>query len=265
MGTWMTCRRQYFFQYVVRLPAGGPKAHFSLGNSLHAALRDYAMPIGAPMTPAQLLEKNWITGGYRDEQMSNTVKSVAHVWLEQYLINEGDFSPAGVERSVDYPRDGYTLTGRIDRIDRRIIDGQEQLVIVDYKTGKGVPDEAEARGSLALAFYAVAAWKLLKTPCRQVELHHLPTGTRAVAHLSDETLTRQGARLDALAHEIIDARTAHGEEPSRADELFAPTPSSLCRWCDFRDFCPEGQLQGEPVPPWQAVLDVIAEAEYLSE
>ena len=132
IGTWMTCRRQYFFQYVERKPAGGPKAHFSLGNSLHAALRDYAMPIGTPMSPAQLLEKNWITGGYRDEQMSDTVKSVAHVWLEQYLINEGDFSPAGVERSVDYPRDGYTLTGRIDRIDRRIIDGQEQLVIVDY-------------------------------------------------------------------------------------------------------------------------------------
>ena len=267
LNTWMNCRRQYFYQYVERKPTSKAKAHFSLGNSLHAALRDYAMPLDtpldAPRTPAELLEKNWQTAGYRDADMSNTVKSVAHVWLEQYVLNEGEFSPVGVERSVEYPRNGYILNGRIDRIDRRVIDGQEQLVIVDYKTGKGVPDEAEARGSLALAFYAVAAWRLLKTPCHRVELHHLPTGTRAVATHSDESLARHGARLDALALEVIEARERHSA--TAAVDMFEPTPSALCRWCDFRDFCAEGQLQGDAVEPWQGVLDVMAEAELLGE
>lgn len=265
MSTWLTCRRQYFFQYVDRKPAGPAKAHFSLGNSLHSALRDYAMPVGEPLSPAALLDKNWITSGYRDADMSEQIKSVAHVWLEQYLLNEGELAPIGVERSVEYPREGYTLTGRIDRIDRRMIDGQEQLVIVDYKTGKGVPTEAEVRGSLALAFYAVAAWRLLRTPCYRVELHHLPSGTRAVATHTDESLARQGARLDNVAHEILDARSQHESSARDADELFAPQPSAICRWCDFRDFCPEGQLQGEAVEPWQGVMDVLAEAEMLGE
>lgn len=265
MNTWMTCRRQYFFQYVRRLPVSGQKAHLSLGNSLHAALRDVAMPIGAPLTPAQLLEKNWQTAGYRDQQMSDSIKSVAHVWLEQYLLNEGELNPAGVERAVQYPRDGYVLNGRIDRIDRRTVENQDQIVIVDYKTGKGVPTEAEARGSLALAFYAVAAWKLLRTPCYRVELHHLPTGTRAVATHTDETLARHGRRLDDLAKEIIGARTAFEADDSQPDAQFAPSPSSMCRWCDFREHCIEGQAQGEAVVPWQGVLDVMAESEMLGE
>jgi len=263
MNTWLTCRRQYFFQYVERKPAGPAKAHFSLGNSLHSALRDYALPVGEQLPPAELLNKNWITAGYRDAEMSEQIKSVAHVWLEQYLLNEGELAPIGVERSVEYPRDDYVLSGRIDRIDRRMIDGQEQLVIVDYKTGKGVPTEAEARGSLALAFYAVAAWRLLRTPCYRVELHHLPSGTRAVATHTQESLTRQGARLDSVAQEILEARAGYEAAPVRADELFEPQPSAICRWCDFRDFCPEGQLQGEAVAPWQGVLDVLAEAELL--
>ena len=221
------------------------------------------MPVGEPLAPVDLLNKNWITAGYRDEDMSEQIKSVAHVWLEQYLLNEGELAPIGVERSVEYPRHQYTLTGRIDRIDRRIIDGQEQLVIVDYKTGKGVPTDAEARGSLALAFYAVAAWRLLRTPCFRVELHHLPSGTRAVATHTEVSLARQGARLDSVASEILEARAEYQAAPARADELFEPQPSAICRWCDFRDFCPEGQLQGEAVAPWQGVIDVMAEAELL--
>ena len=34
----------------------------------------------------------------------------------------------------------------------------------------------DARSSMALALYALAAGRALRRPCHRVELHHLPTG-----------------------------------------------------------------------------------------
>jgi hypothetical protein len=31
---------------------------------------------------------------------------------------------------------------------------------------------------------------------------------------------------------------------------FAPRPSALCSWCDFRAHCPEGQAQGPEKSDW---------------
>ncbi len=61
--------------------------------------------------------------------------------------------PLGVERTVATRTDRIAVSGRIDRLDAR---GAE-LVVVDYKTGRHILTSDDARGSLALAIYAVAA------------------------------------------------------------------------------------------------------------
>ena len=62
-------------------------------------------------------------------------------------------------------------------------DGTE-LVVVDYKTGRHLLSTDDARSSLALALYALAAGRVLRRPCHRVELHHLPVrpGAGLVAH-----------------------------------------------------------------------------------
>ena len=67
--------------------------------------------------------------------------------------------------------DTIVLSGRIDRLDAR-----PGLVVVDYKTGRHLLTVDDARSSLALALYALAASRVLRRPCHRVELHHLPTG-----------------------------------------------------------------------------------------
>ncbi len=57
--------------------------------------------------------------------------------------------------------------------------GPGELVVVDYKTGRHVLTVDDARTSLALALYALAAERVMRRPCRRVELHHLPTGNGA--------------------------------------------------------------------------------------
>ena len=77
--------------------------------------------------------------------------------------------PIGIERTVAMRTERLALSGRIDRLDRR----GDELVVVDYKTGRHVLTTDDARGSMALAVYALAAARTLRTRCVSVELHHL--------------------------------------------------------------------------------------------
>ncbi|MDO6575653.1 PD-(D/E)XK nuclease family protein, partial [Staphylococcus pasteuri_A] len=71
-----------------------------------------------------------------------------------------------------------SVRGRVDRIDRRLDDeGNEELVVVDYKTSRRTCTEDEARSSLQLAMYAAATARSLRRPCTRVELHHVPSAT----------------------------------------------------------------------------------------
>src|SRR5204863_1563528 len=90
------------------------------------------------------------------------------------------------------------LSGRVDRIDRR----GEDLVIVDYKTGRAELSSDDARGSRALALYAYATERVFRRRCRKVELHHLPTGTVAAHEHTEQSLSRHLGRAEATAADI---------------------------------------------------------------
>ena len=256
LSTWVDCRRKYRYTYLERQPRGRAMAHFSLGNSVHAVLRDFVAPIDEPDLIENLLEKHWQTAGYRDADMSEAIKSLALVWLTQYCENEGEISAVAVERTVSYTIGDVVLSGRIDRLDQRKIDGKRELVVVDYKTGSSAPTSQEAKSSLALAFYAVAAWRQYAQECVQVELHHLPTGTRAVARHTNESLARHRDRILSIVDEIVEARKARPDD----ETVFTPSPSRLCAYCDFRALCPEGEALTPAVEPWAAVEHLEAEA-----
>ena len=265
-GSWQNCQRSYLYRYLDKQPAKPQSAHLSLGNSIHAVLRDYISPIDQQPTIEQLLKKHWQNAGYRDAEMESLVKKVARIWLEQYVLNEGDVTTRAVEKSVSYDMGDFELFGRVDRIDVRSGDEGPELVIVDYKTGNTADTDEDARTSMALAFYAVAAWREYDTKCTTVELHHVPSGRRASATHTPESLLRMRDRMMSLGADVVAARTAF-ETLALQDRTtyFPATVSGLCRWCDFQAVCPEGQTAGEPVTPWQAVLDVVAEAESLAD
>jgi RecB family exonuclease len=143
------------------------------------------------------------------------------------------------------PPDRIVAEGRVDRIDVR---GGE-LVIVDYKTGRHALTVDDARGSQALALYALAARRTLRKPCHRVELHHLPTGTVAVWEHTEESLGRHVKRAEEAADELsLAADTlAAGGDP---EILFPPRTGRHCSWCDFRRSCPEGQAAAPGLEPW---------------
>jgi RecB family exonuclease len=253
LGTFEDCPRRYRYGYVDRpAPPKGPAwAHNSLGASVHTALRGWYVLDPAKRRPeslATLLRATWVSEGYRDDEQERAAFRVALEWLERYLdgLDPAD-EPVGVERVVGVKTATLALSGRVDRIDRR----GDELVIVDYKTGRTGLGVDDARGSQALALYAFAAQRVFRRDCRRVELHHLPTGLVAGHEHTEESLARHVARAEATARDIVTAEraAADGVDP---DVAFPARPGALCGWCDYRRTCPAGEAPARE--PWAGVL-----------
>lgn len=261
LATWLDCPRKYRMTYLDRPPAskGPPWAHNSFGASVHNALAGWwRLAVGQRTVRAagDLLERGWIDEGYADADQSGRQRRRARLMVERYV---GGLDPAreplGVERTVGVRTARIAVSGRIDRLDERREGGRRELVVVDYKTGRRPPTEADVRASMPLALYALAAERLFRAPCRRVELHHLPeAGVLAWEH-SRETLDRHAERAEAVADECADAdgRLREGLRPAQVDSVFPARTGPACGWCDYRALCPEGSAAAPARRPWDGL------------
>jgi len=282
LTTWLTCPRQYRMTYLDRPapPKGPPWAHNSLGASVHNALAGWwRLPRRERTVPAagDLLDRGWLTDGFADDAQSAAHQRRCRTLVEDYVATlDPAAEPAGVERTVATRTELIAVSGRIDRLDDRRARDQgpddaaiaettarwrSELVVVDYKTGRHKLTVDDARSSLALALYALAAGRVLRRPCTRVELHHLPTGTVAGWDHTPESLGRQLGRAEDIAAECEDADQRYRAEKaagaSGADEIFAPQPGPGCGWCDYRSLCPEGQAAAPHRRPWDGLEEPV--------
>jgi RecB family exonuclease len=246
LATWQDCPRRYRFVYVDRPmpPKGPPWAHNSVGATVHAALAAWwALPVAerTPELAGRLVAERWIDLGFRDDEQSRRWRDHAVAMVTRYAGRlDPHVEPVGVERTVAMRTERLAVSGRIDRLDRR----GDELVVVDYKTGRHVLTTDDARGSLALALYAMAAARTLRRDCVKVELHHLPSGEVVTWQHSPDSLDRHLRRAEDIAHDAAAAEAA-GD-----DAAFPPAPGPMCAWCDFSAHCPEGRAAAAPHPPW---------------
>lgn len=283
LNTWWDCPRRYRMTYLERPspPKGPPWAHNSVGVSIHNALVGWwRLPRERRTTRAagDLLDAGWLREGFRDDEQRESWRRRARGLVERYVADlDPDDEPVGVERVVATRTSSLAVSGRVDRIDQRPVavagavagagvagaaddgaagDGDE-LVIVDYKTGRRPLSADDARTSLALAIYAVAAGRTLRRRCRRVELHHLPTGEVHTHEHTDASLQRH---LDRAASVAADAAAADqqwrsGLSPTDADEAFPASPGPICGWCDYSRHCPVGRAAAAPRRSWDGLAD----------
>ena len=254
LATWQDCPRRYRFTYVDRpaVPKGPPWAHNSVGAAIHTALASWwALPLErrTPAAAGALLRSKWIPLGFRDDDQADSWRDRAAGMVERYVegLDPHD-EPVGVERTVGMATGRLAFSGRIDRLDRR----GDELVVVDYKTGRHVLSTDDTRGSMALALYALAAARTLRRTCVRVELHHLPSGEVHAWEHSPEGLERHLDRAHALADEIVQA------------EAFPPNPGPMCSWCDFSAHCAEGRAAAPPKPSWAGLAEDVSPLDELS-
>ncbi|HEY7144037.1 MAG TPA: PD-(D/E)XK nuclease family protein [Streptosporangiaceae bacterium] len=265
LASWLDCPRRYRMTYLDRPPPakGPPWAHNSLGASVHNALAGWwRLPRRERTVTAagDLAERGWIDEGFASRAQALQVRDWARAMVERYVSGlDPAREPAGIERTVATRTDLVTISGRIDRLDDRPRhDGSGELVVVDYKTGRHLLTVDDARTSLPLALYALAAQRVMRRPCLRVELHHLPTGRVLGWDHTEQSLARQLGRAEAIAAECGEADERYRSEPDtgRGDEVFPPRLGSWCGWCDYRGHCPEGLAAAPSRLPWDGLGDL---------
>ncbi len=267
LATWLDCPRRYRMSYLDRPapPKGAPWAHNSVGASVHNALAGWwRLPLSRRTVEAAgtLVTTGWIGEGFADPAQSARYRNWARALVEGYVsgLDPAD-EPVGVERTVATRTAAIAVSGRIDRLDARPrFDGGDgtELVVVDYKTGRHLLTTDDARSSLALAIYALAASRALRRDCQRVELHHLPSGQILAWEHTPETLQRHLRRAEDVAADCADADEAMraGLPREKWDETFPPRTGPGCGWCDYRRNCPEGQAAAAQRRPWDALAEL---------
>jgi putative RecB family exonuclease len=264
LATWTDCPRRYRLTYVDRPapPRSGARAASTLGAVVHLALRafyDLPAPQRTPHAAAALVDRHWSAEGFRDAGQAAAYRLRARDWVADYVTGAGAVAtPVALEKWVSVSTPRILAEGRADRIDRRPgadgpdgSAGADELVIVDYKTGRA-PTRDDARRSTALALYALAARETLHRQCRRVELHHVPTGEVAAAVHDEASLGEHLSWIEDTAADLADAaaEVAAGGAP---DVLFPARPAPRCGSCDVRRHCPEGRAAAPESEPWASL------------
>jgi hypothetical protein len=273
-AAWVDCPRRFFYTYVERRRSDRSWAHFSFGLSVHNALREW-FDLRADQRTASavsdVMSRVWIDAGFKDPEQSARWRAKAVEMVAAYVHSlDPESQPFSAERTLAFKAESFIMEGRIDRIDRVYADG-DHYSIVDYKTGKSIPNTDDVRGSQALAMYALMLQRALGKECFDVSLHHLPSGQVVSWTHTHESLQRHLGRVSQIASDIVLAQdtwegvqvsaevsaevsAASADEQIR-DEVFPARPSALCGYCDHWDVCKAGQGFMERKQPWEGLAE----------
>jgi len=169
----------------------------------------------------------------------------AHELVANYLrLEDPDtVDTVGVELSLEADLGGPRLRGIIDRLD---VDGDGELVVVDYKTGRVPGERAEQARLGGVHFYALLCEAVLGRRPARVRLLYL-RGPLSIEAVPTEQSLRGSRRRAGAVWDAI--------ERACAAEDFRPKPSALCSWCSYRALCP---AVGGSLPAYPATLPEVA-------
>lgn len=129
----------------------------------------------------------------------------------------------GVSASLS---EDFIIRGFVDRVDRA---PSGAIRIVDYKTGRAPAANFESRAMFQMRFYALIWWRMTKEVPTMLQLIYLGSGD-ILRYEPDE------ADLLGTERKILAIREAIRQAGTRGE--FRATPSRLCDWCSFSEWCP---------------------------
>ncbi len=234
--TFNICPLHYKLKYILRVPTP-PSSAQSFGTSVHSVLRDfYQKKINNEKLKIEdiypLLEKTWIKEGYDSKDHEKKAFEKAQKIVFEYLKNNfSNSNPLGLEIPFQFfipnGKQSLKIGGRIDRIDKI---SNNQIEIIDYKTGSNVLDEKKLANDMQLTFYALAATEVNdrlfnKKPQDVVlSLYYLEAGKKL-------TTTRTKDQLKEAKDYILEM----ADKISKSD--FACSHSNLCTFCEYKILC----------------------------
>lgn len=245
LKAWQTCRRQFYFRYVARIPVPTAPALF-IGTQVHEILRiwNWARWKEEPLTSAELrsrFDESWQSGlmadpaiAWEEDTSSDVAREQSWAMLEAYFAESPilpEEKPEGVEVEVQCELtapDGHglpPLKGIIDLV-------RPPGVIVDYKTAARTPDLSLAahQHETQLCCYALLYREATGERETGFELHHL-IKTKQPKIIVTPIGPMNAAQEAGLYRLIDDYLEGIGRE------AWIPSPGQHCGWCDHFERC----------------------------
>jgi superfamily I DNA/RNA helicase/RecB family exonuclease len=233
IGTYEDCHLRYFYSSVAGLD-DRTSYQMAFGKLMHTIF-ELAAKGEVPDEPTALKT------AYRErfDPAWFPSRAVAHQYwrdgmamLELWHRGEAEAAARALRFEVAFEMEvaGHVVRGRIDRVDR----AGDGVVLIDYKTARTPATEEEARRSLQLAIYYLAA-------ARDPELAALgvPVEMQLVypAQARGGRFARVSQRPGPDHAGLVEQRLVPLLEGAAA-EAFDPSPHADCRFCAFKTICP---------------------------
>ncbi len=247
IGTYEDCHLRYFFSSVVGLD-DRTSYQMAFGKLMHTIFELAAKgevadePTALKTAYRERFDPAWFPS-----------RAIAHQYwrdgmamLELWHHGEAEQARQALRFEVAFEMEvaGHLVRGRIDRVDP----AEGGVILLDYKTARNPAAEDEARRSLQLAIYYLAA-------LRDPELAALgpPVEMQLVypAQARMGRFARVSQRPEPDHPELVERRLVPLLEGAAA-EAFDPSPHADCRFCAFKVICPmwpQGEDLLAPVQP----------------
>jgi DNA helicase-2/ATP-dependent DNA helicase PcrA len=223
ISSYRDCPRQYWYRYEQRLPAR-QSAEAVHGVILHEVLRraGEVRQSGKAVSAQRLRSLHrdiWSKTPFPDPRRAPTFQRNGEAQLEGYRKSGGfDARPEFLEHAFTVSRDGWTLRGVIDRVDKV----ESSWRILDYKSGRPL---ARSRRDLQVALYAIGASEALHLNPLELEVVYLASGERVRLERPDALVVEAQKQATEVADGV------------RAGRFEARPERRRCRLCPYRLAC----------------------------
>ncbi len=240
ISTYDNCGLQYLFSVVLGLDPESSH-NMAFGSWIHKIFEEIetkVIPPGDWAAARARYKELFDETVFPNKAMARQFRRDGQIMIERYVQYLKPNQAEKAEVSFRVELEGHRITGRIDRIDKI----GKNLVVSDYKTSRNPVFWDEAKKSLQLAIYHLAAKS-------DPELSALgePSSMQLIypgAPLSRGDIAKRTQKPDE-AEEAIKRLPALMEGVLAED--FRPDPEADCQWCKFKPLCPLWP-QGKELP-----------------
>jgi RecB family exonuclease len=237
--SFLTCRRQFYYRYIVHLRDHELPRDLSqerdIGNALHSALEGVYKLHERYLSVSQIKES--LRTQWDENKLDDPLeRHMKRLWLDKleafYACEVSRFS-SGVrvlytEKESSVQVEGITLIGRIDRID----ENRNELEVIDYKSGKYPDTSKEPKESdvdYQLSVYALLAGELGRVS--RCGYYDLGKGELKFEQFLEEKTVR-------LREILVDMASQKVWEWTMCEDL------SRCRHCPYVYLCHREVMRG---------------------
>jgi putative RecB family exonuclease len=233
-----SCPLAFRFASIEKLPEP-PVAHLTKGSLVHRALELLFCRRPADRTVDAALEALAgavteyrsdveFTGLELDDEAEAGFLADAEALVRRYFTMEDPrrVREIGIELYLEARVGRLTLRGIIDRLE---LDGEDELVVTDYKTGRPPSVEREQPRLSGVHFYAYLCEQVFGRRPARIQLLYLSTGEIIVARPSEQSIQFLPRRTAAVWRAV--------ERACEAGD-FRPRVGPLCDHCGFKPWCP---------------------------